>query len=85
MKANPRKIPRTEADCRKAFDEGVKEGSGLTSVIFLTVLCDHFGFDQLKAMKCYQHVMKLSEEIVEKRVKISDLKHVLLTEYGIDA
>ena len=85
MKVNPKRIPRSEADVRKARDDGVKDGSSFTSVIFLTVLLDHFGFDQLKIIKCYHHVMKLSEEIAEHRVSMADLKRVLLEEYQIDA
>ena len=85
MKINPKRIPRTEADVRKAKEEGIKDGSSFTSVIFLTVLLDKFGFDQQKIIKCYLAVMKLSEEISEHRVSISDLKHVLLNEYQIDA
>ena len=82
-KTNPKKIPRTQADCKKAFENGVKNGSDVTSVIFLTVLLDKFGFDQAKIMRCYHAVMKLSEEIVEKRVSIADLTKVLLDEYEI--
>lgn len=70
---------------RRARDEGIKDGASLASVIFLTVLFDHFGFDQQRIMKCYQHVTKLSEEIAERRVSASDLRHVLLEEYHIDA
>ena len=85
MKTNPKKIPRTEADVRRAHDQGVKDGSSFTSVIFLTVLLDHFGFDQQRIIKCYHHVMKLSEELAEHMVSMADLKRVLLEEYHIDA
>jgi len=85
MKTNPKRIPRTEADVKKAFENGVKHGSDVTAVIFLTVLLDKFGFDQAKIVKCYHAVMKLSEEIAEKRVSIADLTHILLTEYNIKA
>ena len=83
MKTNPKRIPRTEADVRKAFENGVKHGSDVTSIIFLTVLLDHFGFDQQRIVKCYHHVMKLSEEIVDRDVSIADLTRVLLEEYQI--
>ena len=85
MKTNPKRIPRSEADVRKARDDGVKDGSSFTSVIFLTVLLDKFGFDQQKIIKCYNAVMKLSEELAEHRVSMADLKRVLLEEYEIDA
>ena len=85
MKVNPKRIPRTEADVRRARDEGVKDGASLASVIFLSVLLDHFGFDQQRIMKCYHHVTKLSEEIAEHRVSAADLRHLLLEEYHIEA
>ena len=83
MKTNPKKIPRTQADVKKAFENGVKHGSDVTSIIFLTVLLDHFGFDQQRIIKCYHHVMKLAEEIADKDVSIADLTRVLLEEYNI--
>ena len=85
MKVNPKRIPRSEADVRRARDQGVKDGSSFTSVIFLTVLLDKFGFDQAKIIRCYHAVMKLSEEIAEHRVSMADLRRVLLEEYQIDA
>lgn len=83
MKTNPRRRPKTEADVKKAFENGVKHGSDVATVIFLTVLLDHFGFDQQRIVKCYHHVMKLAEEIADKEVSISDLTRVLLEEYEI--
>ena len=85
MKTNPKRIPRSEADVRKARDDGVKDGSSFTSVIFLTVLLDKFGFDKQKIIKCYHAVMKLSEELAEHRVSMAELRRVLLEEYHIDA
>ena len=85
MKVNPKRIPRTELDVRKAHDAGVKAGSDFASVIFLTVLLDKFGFDKPRIIKCYRAVMSLSTEIAEHRVSISDLKRVLLEEYEIEA
>ncbi len=83
MKTNPKKIPRTQADVKKAFENGVKHGSDVTSIIFLTVLLDHFGFDQQRIIKCYHHVMKLAEEIADRDVSIANLTRVLLEEYEI--
>lgn len=85
MKTNPKRIPRTEADVKKAFEFGVKNGSDVATVIFLSVLLDKFSFDQEKIVECYHAVMKLSEEIAEKRVSIADLRKVLLDEYDIKA
>lgn len=83
MKTNPKKIPRTEADVRKAFEEGVNCGVYNASAIFLTVLLDHHGFTQEQVTKVWENICKLSEEVGEGMVSVADLKHVLLTEYNI--
>lgn len=81
-KINPRKIPRSEADVKKAFEDGVSAGVFNASAIFLTVLVDHYGFGD-KVAEVWKYICKLSEEVGEHRVSIADLKHVLLTEYDI--
>ena len=81
-KTNPKKIPRTEADCKKAFEQGVNAGCFNACAIFLTVLLDHYGFHG-RIKEVWADVVKLSEEIGEGRVRVSDLKKVLLDEYHI--
>lgn len=83
MKLNPKRRPRSEADVRRAWDDGVKRGSDFASVIFMSVLLDKFGFDHDGIIAVYKAVMKLSEEIAERRVSIADLQRVLLEEYQI--
>jgi hypothetical protein len=81
-KTNPRRRPVTEADVRKARDDAVKEAVHLSSAIFLTVLVDKFdGADHIADV--WREVNKLSEEVIEKRVTVADLVHVLKTEYDI--
>ena len=82
MKKNPKRIPRTEADVRKAFEEGVNCGVFNASAIFLTVLLDHYGMKD-RIMDVWRDICKLSEEVGEGAVSVADLKHVLLTEYSI--
>lgn len=80
--SNPRKKPRTEADVRKAFAEGVTAGVASASAIFLTVILDKYGMGD-KVHSVWADICKLSEEIGEHRVSVSDLRHVLLDEYNI--
>lgn len=67
---------------KRAFLDGVNTGVFNSSAIFLTVLLDHYGFGD-KVTEVWGHICKLSEEVGEHRVSISDLKHVLLEEYNI--
>ena len=81
-KVNPKRRPRSEADVNKAFDDGVKQGVSNATAIFLTVMLDHFGAAD-KITDIWEQICKLSEEIGEGRVSMSDLRYVLLNEYDI--
>lgn len=82
-KVNPRKIPRTQADVDKAWEDGVLAGCTNSAAIFLTVCVDKFGMTQEEIVRMWNEINKLSESIAERRVSVADLKHTLLDEYGI--
>ena len=82
MKKNPRTIPATQADVKRAWEKGVLDGVGNASAIFLTVLVDKFGgADHVKDV--WLEINKLSEEVKERRVSVADLRRVLSEEYNI--
>lgn len=82
-KVNPRRRPATWADVERAKNEAQGKAIIIAMCIFLTVLVDKFnGADYIQDV--WKEINKLSEEITEGRVNISDLKHVLLEEYGIE-
>lgn len=80
--SNPRRKPRTEADVNRAFERGVCEGVANASAIFLTVLLDHYGMAE-QIQELWKDIIKLSEEVGEHRVRLSELRRVLLDEYKI--
>ena len=83
MKTNPRKRPATQEDVKRAQAKAVNEAVRMASAIFLTVLCDKFnGADHIPDV--WREVNKLSEEIKEKRISVSDLIVTLREEYEID-
>ena len=82
-KTNPRKIPVTAADVKKAAKSGVEEAVSATQAIFFTVLRDNEGYDNERLADFWRAVKDLSEGIIEGYVSISDLKHVLKEEAGI--
>lgn len=76
-------MPRTQADCDRAWDRGVLVGVSNASAIFLTVLVDKFdGADHVPDV--WREIVKLSEEIRECRVSVADLRNTLKQEYGIE-
>ena len=82
-KINPRRRPATAADVKKAAKTGVEEAVSATQAIFFTVLRDKKGYDNDELQDFWDEVKVLSEEILEKRVSISDLRYVLREEAGI--
>ena len=79
---NPRKIPRTQADVDRAWNDGVLVGVGNATAIFLMVMADKFDFGE-QMIPLWGEINKLSEAVLERRVSVADLKHTLLDEYGI--
>lgn len=81
-KTNPNKIPRTEADVKKAYLEGIGDGVHISRVIMLSVLLDKWNARDY-IMDVWHDVDKLSTEIKEGRVKVFELERVLIDEYDI--
>ena len=82
-RVNPRKRPATMADIKKAKEVATVNALATAETIFLTVMLDKY--DQAENIRnIWADVIKLSEEVKEKRVSIVDMLNVLETEYGID-
>jgi len=86
-RTSPKSIPATLQDVKRAYNEGVEHGKdagrAVTTAIILTVLADKHGADHEIMGRVWSDVCELSQEIVEGRVKYSDLKDTLKQEYGI--
>lgn len=81
-KVNPRKVPRTQEDVDRAWQKGVNDGVSNACAIILTVLLDKYnGADYIRDV--WDNTNKLSEEVMERRVSVSDLRRVLLEEYDV--
>lgn len=82
-KNNPRRRPATEADVIKAWERGVPSGVSNASAIFLMVLVDKFNGEEMVA-DVWREIVKLSEEVKERRVSVADLRNTLREEYGVE-
>lgn len=83
MKTNPRRIPATGQDVKRAWERGVLDGVSNACAIFLTVLADKFNGEGY-IPDVWREINKLSEEIKEQRISIADLKTTLREEYGVE-
>lgn len=82
-KPNPRKIPRTEADCKRAHDEGMLNGVEFCVNLCLWTLADkwHMNHDQIKDFLAGYE--KYSELIRDGVVKYPEVVDCLKREYEI--
>lgn len=80
-KANPRRIPRTEADCEKRFKEGVELGchSAIAMLVFTLVDSEFLTNDDVHEFsKRFQSTV---ECVAKGNLKIKDLELILFEEY----
>lgn len=82
-KPNPRRVPRTQADVERATKKAFDDAAANAMVLFLTVMLDKEGADEEMLCRIMREVEDLSTSVVEGYVSVSDLKHVLKTEYNI--
>ena len=75
-----KKASPTWADVSEAKETGVN----IAEAIFLQTLLDKWGFDGDMISDFYRDVSKLSLEIKEGRVNLTDLRRTLREEYQID-
>lgn len=82
-KTNPRNVPRSQEDVDRAREKGIREGVANASAMFLMVMVDKFdAADQIAEI--WREILKLSDEVLEHRVSIADLRVTLREEYGVE-
>lgn len=78
-KVNPHRQPVTMAQVKRERNNVIN----FTMALFLTVMCDKFGFDVEQLKKVWDEVNCLSDSVAKGYVNIFDLMEVLDSEYGI--
>lgn len=81
-KVNPKNRPASQKDVEKARKIAQSNALITCEAIFLTVMMDKFGMED-RLNDVWNEVNKLSDEIKERRVSLTDLITVLYEEYGI--
>lgn len=78
-RVNPRRVPRSEADCRQEWKAGVIEGLRLMECILLRVMIDKHP-DALDLEKLWQELPDYSTAWADGKVTSADLRDSLRQE-----
>ena len=82
-KTNPRRIPVTQADVNKAKKEVTLKITNYVWSIIFTVLRDKEGYDVEGLRRIWSEVEDLMDSVNKGYCTISDLKHILKIEEGV--
>lgn len=82
-KTNPHKIPKSQADCEKSYQDGADFGCVFCLTLSILALKDKFGFsnEQITDFRKSFHTTLESHNAGE--IKFRDVKQALLGDYDI--
>ena len=83
-RVNPRKRPVTEADIKREVERIVADVTDSALLIVFQVLADKTELTPEDLYRIFQEVNKLSDEVAEGRVSLSDIRQVMREEYSIE-
>ncbi len=83
-KTNPRKRPATHADIQKAKKEATSEAISFAWAILFTALHDKEGWGKVRLQRLWKEIEELSDSIAKGYVSVTDLKHTLKEEMGVE-
>lgn len=82
-KTNPRKVPRTEADCRAEYQRGLADGSlrAVTALLWTMIDAFHATPEQIQAFE--RELRYNLDSIRQGTCKLRDLTEAMVREYGV--
>ena len=80
-KVNPKRIPRTQADCDKSFQRGMDAGTELCLTLVLYTLRDKFSADDKQLTEFSDAFHYTLDSINRGYITEGDLRSVLKEEY----
>lgn len=83
-KTNPARIPKTQADVDRAYQQGLLAGCQTTAAIFLLTLLDKEHADKEILQRVWREVCDLSDDVTRGAVKLHEVKDTLKKEYEIN-
>ena len=84
QKLNPRKIPRTQSDCDKAYKRGQTETIEFACAVACISLHDVFEPDAETMQKFNQKFNQTVSAILNGEIKYADVVNALKEEYGLE-
>lgn len=83
-KTNPKKIPRTEEDCQRAWQQGADFGVMWAIVTILLIMKDKLGFTNEQILEVKSFFRDKCEGYNEGRFSFADEKRAIWDDYDID-
>lgn len=83
-KTNPRKKPRTEADCKREYQRGVDDGMKHLLEMVLFVLIDKHDAPREDIHTLNSEITYLAESIERGDIKWKDINRVLYDEFNLE-
>lgn len=83
-KVNPRKRPATHADVQKAKRDATSDAISFAWAIMFTCLHDKEGWGRVRLQRLWKEIEDLSDSITKGYVSVTDLKHTLKEEMGVE-
>lgn len=83
-KTNPNKRPATWADVERAKKQATNDAIKLSWSILFYALADKKGMTVEELKEIWQLVDNVSDSVVKGYANVTDFRHVLREEYGID-
>lgn len=83
-KTNPRKIPATQADVKRAKEQGYVEGVEAALAMMLYAIADKEHFPKWQIQRIGKEVNDVSDSVIKGYVTIPGILHMLKEEYNIE-
>ena len=83
-KTNPRKIPRSQADVEKAYEEGKAAGAKSTVIIMMYAMKDKFGATDEQLTDFFEAISYVVDSINKGYITEKDLMTVIKDDYDME-
>ena len=83
-KTNPRRVPATQADVKRAYQDGVTEGIERGLRLFLFTLIDKHDAPMENVRQLVEEINYTAESVSQGYIKWADIAHVLQEEYCVE-